>query len=597
MLRPQDNAYRETKPLDGLWAFATDAEGVGRAEEWWRRALAGARLVPVPASYNDLFADQAIHDHVGDVWYQRDVVVPRGWSGQRIVLRLDAAAHRAVVWVDDARVAEHEGGYLPFEADVTDLVVAGSTHRLTVVVDNQLTWESIPPGYVDVLADGSRRQRYHHDFFNYAGLHRSVWLYATPAVHLADLTVATTVDGSTGVVRCTTSIAPSAGDDRYDVHLVLRDADGAAVAEGVGADAELRVTDAELWAPGRGYRYDLTVEVRDGDAVVDRYVQPVGIRTVEVRGAEFLINGEPFTFRGFGMHEDHLVRGKGHDAASVVHDFALLEWIGANSFRTSHYPYAEEVLDLADRLGIVVIDETAAVGLNLGLVGGFLGGSKKATFSAETIGPATRDQHLAHLQDLIDRDKNHPCVVLWSVANEPESDTDASVEYFTPIFEAARAADPTRPVGFVNVMLAPPDRCKVTQLADVVMVNRYYGWYLDAGDLDAAERGLEDELRAWADRYDKPILVTEYGADTLAGLHAVGDVPWSEEYQAALLDRYHQVFDRIDAVVGEHVWNFADFATAPSLIRVDGNKKGVFTRDRQPKLAAHHLRRRWRDVT
>jgi beta-glucuronidase len=125
MLRPQDTTTREAKSLDGLWAFAPDGAGTGRTEGWWARPLDRALVVPVPASSNDVLADQRIHDLVGDAWYQREVVVPRGWSGERIVLRLDAAAHRAVVWVDDERVAEHEGGYLPFEAAVTDHVVAG----------------------------------------------------------------------------------------------------------------------------------------------------------------------------------------------------------------------------------------------------------------------------------------------------------------------------------------------------------------------------------------------------------------------------------------------------------------------------------------
>lgn len=93
----------------------------------------------------------------------------------------------------------------------------------------------------------------------------------------------------------------------------------------------------------------------------DVYVQKVGVRTVEVRGTQFLINGEPFYFKGFGMHEDHLVRGKGQDDVSMVHDFELLRWIGANSFRTSHYPYSEEIMDYADAHGVVVIDETPAV--------------------------------------------------------------------------------------------------------------------------------------------------------------------------------------------------------------------------------------------
>src|SRR5215217_1800755 len=154
MLRPQDGPTRETKRLDGLWAFRLDAAGEGRDAGWWRSRLADAREVPVPASYNDVFADAAVRDHVGDAWYQTTVRVPRGWGGQRVVLRFDSATHRAVVWVDDVEVARHEGGYLPFEADVTD----------------------------------------------YAGLHRSVWLYSTPPAHVRDVTVVTGLDGAVGTV-------------------------------------------------------------------------------------------------------------------------------------------------------------------------------------------------------------------------------------------------------------------------------------------------------------------------------------------------------------------------------------------------------------
>ncbi len=279
----------------------------------------------------------------------------------------------------------------------------------------------------------------------------------------------------------------------------------------------------------------------------------------------------------------------------MVHDFALMEWIGANSFRTSHYPYAEEVLDYADRHGIVVIDETAAVGQNLGMMAGILRREFPPTFSPDTIDDAAREVHAQAIRELVARDKNHPSVVLWSIANEPEADTDASVAYFTPLVDLARELDPTRPVGTVNMAFAPYGRDRLQALGDVVMINRYYGWYVDSEDLESAERNLEAELRGWAEKYDQPILVTEYGADTISGLHSVRPVLYSEEYQADLLDTYHRVFDRIDAVVGEHVWNFADFQTGTSFVRVDGNKKGVFTRDRRPKSAAQHLRRRWRD--
>ena len=142
---------------------------------------------------------------------------------------------------------------------------------------------------------------------------------------------------------------------------------------------------------------------------------------------------------------------------------------------------------------------------------------------------------------------------------------------------------------------APYGRDRLQALGDVVMLNRYYGWYVHTGDLAAAEKALQAELEAWAAE-GKPILVTEYGADTVAGLHSVVPQPWTEEYQADFLDMYHRVFDRVDAVVGEHVWNFADFATTSSVGRVAGNKKGVFTRDRRPKAAAFALRRRWRKL-
>jgi beta-glucuronidase len=144
------------------------------------------------------------------------------------------------------------------------------------------------------------------------------------------------------------------------------------------------------------------------------------------------------------------------------------------------------------------------------------------------------------------------------------------------------------------MMFAPHGRDRLQALGDVVMLNRYYGWYAFPGDLAGAEAAWQEELEAWAAE-GRPVLVTEYGADTVAGLHSADPQQlWTEEYQVAYLEMNHRVFDRVPGVVGEHVWNFADFATPPSPGRVEGNRKGVFTRDRRPKAAAFALRRRWR---
>jgi beta-glucuronidase len=590
MLRPQDTATRERKPLNGLWRFRLDQAGEGRAQEWCKRSLPDAREMAVPASFNDIAADPAVRDYFGDIWYQTTVRVPRGWDGRRIVLHFESVTHRATVWVNDVEVVSHEGGYTPFEAEVTEHVRAGERARITVVVNNTLSWQSIPPGVIEDTPYG-KRQVYWHDFFNYAGIHRPVWLYATGKAHLSDVTVVTGLDGANGTVEYRTEASGAGG---AEVRVVLRDADGAEVATGTGASGTLTAANVHKWAPGDGYLYDLEVQLVDeGGELLDSYHQSVGVRTVAVDGSRFLINGEPFHFTGFGKHEDFPVIGKAHSDAVLLRDFELLKWIGANSFRTSHYPYAEAVLDYADRQGIVVIDETAAVGLNMGIGGGIFGGQGYTTFSSETINDQTREVHAQAIRELVARDKNHPSVVLWSIANEPESDTEGAERYFKPLFDLTRELDPSRPVGFVNVLLAPYPTCRVSQFGDVLMLNRYYGWYVNTGDLEAAELAWEEELKGWASE-GKPIIITEYGADTYPGLHSLDVRPWSEEYQVAFLEMNHRVFDRVDAVVGEHVWAFADFVTTSGIMRVGGNKKGVFTRDREPKAAAYALRRRWR---
>ena len=440
MLAPRDSRSRDCRRLDGLWRFRFDAGGEGTQGRWWRGPLPGAREMAVPASYNDLVTEAAERDHVGDVWYQRDVRVPATWEGRRIVLRCDAATHHGTVWAGETQVAEHAGGYTPFEADVTDLVRCGEPLRVTVRVGSELNMATIPPGVMSKSTSGRRKLRYFHDFFNYAGLHRSVWLYCTPRSYIADLRVGTAFDPGTSAGQLTyhlevTGAGPSS--------VLLRDAAGAVVAESAGPDGVLAVPAARPWSPAGPYLYRL--DARHGD---DEYSLPVGIRSVQVDGARLLLNGQPVRLRGFGMHEDGVLHGKGHDDARLVRDFALLRWIGANSFRTSHYPYAEEVLDYADRQGLLVIDETPAVGLHMSL--GNMGDPGARTFAPGPIGEEAAAAHLAAIRELIARDRNHPSVIAWSIANEPDTAEPApgstSRRWPPPhanSMRAARSASPT----------------------------------------------------------------------------------------------------------------------------------------------------------
>src|SRR3954454_16198091 len=545
MLSPRTTPTRDLVGLDGLWRFAP---GTRAGATPWASRLPPPLQVPLPASYNDLFVDPEIRDHVGVVWYQREVRVPRGWTGERVVLRFGSVTQAAQVYVDERLVAEHTGGYTPFEADLTGVVGPGAAVRLTVGVDNRLTNVTIPPGTVTTGPDGRERQSYLHDFYNYAGIARPVRLYSTPTTFVEDVTVVTGRDGAAGTVGYRVE---SAGEHTDTVTVRVRAVEeaGRTVAEGEGPEGVLRIEDVTLWQPGAAYLYDLVVELAVDGETLDSYTQPFGVRTVEVRGTDFLINGEPFYFTGFGKHEDTPVRGKGHDDAYLVHDFQLMQWTGANSFRTSHYPYAEEVLDFADRHGIVVIDETAAVGLHLGVQGGLTGVPPTPTFAPENFGGTTRDVHAQHLRELIERDRNHPSVVMWCLANEPASNEEGAREYFEPLVRLTKELDPTRPVTSVNMGMGTHENDRVAELLDVMCVNRYFGWYSQTGDLAAAERHLEAELRGWAEKFGRPILMTEYGADTMAGLHSVYVQPWSEEYQTQFLDMYHRVFDRIPEFV------------------------------------------------
>ena len=272
MLKPTYTPTRELVNLDGVWRFAIDTR---LPEQPWLARLDTPLEAAVPASYNDLFADPEIRDHVGWVYYQREVRVPRGWHDDEVLVRFDAATHAARVYVDDRLVGEHIGGYTPFEIDLTDVVSAGSSFRLTVAVSGDLTNETVPPGKIEVGMDGRRRQTYFHDFYNYAGLARSVWLYSRPRTHIADITVVTDLDGAAGSIdyRVETSVAA-------ELRVRLADATGSVVAEGTGAAGVLMVPDVTLWRPGAAYLYELTVEALSDQQVIDSYSIPVGVRTV-----------------------------------------------------------------------------------------------------------------------------------------------------------------------------------------------------------------------------------------------------------------------------------------------------------------------------
>ena len=574
-----------------MWKFHLDERSVGE-KEGWMDGIPGEEMIPVPASFQDFYTEKDIREYTGDFWYETDFFVPGEWEGREILLRFGAATHRASVYVNGILITEHEGGFLPFSAKVTTVVRYDSYNKVVVKVNNELNCTNLPCGETITLPNGKKMSKPYFDFFNYAGLQRSVYLLALPGESIVDFDLDYAIHGKNAEVSYQIRT-----NGEHAVQLALFDAKGHCVAQKDGKEGVLYVENARLWQVRNAYLYRLRIRIMDGEELIDEYEQEIGIRTVKVEGMDILINGEPVYLRGFGKHEDSDIVGRGFNIGIMKRDFELMKWIGANSFRTSHYPYSEEIYQMADREGFLIIDEVPAVGMFQSLMNFMEASTGKQTafFKKETT-PVLLKAHLRAIEEMIARDKNHPSVVAWSLLNEPETTNEAAVPYFKEVFDLANKLDmQKRPRTFALIMNSLPDTCKCYQFSDIIALNRYYGWYMKGGyEISVAEELFRKEMNAWKEKkLNKPFIFTEYGADTLASEHKLPSVMWSQEYQDEYLKMTHEVFDSYDFIKGEQIWNFADFQTTEGIMRVNGNKKGVFTRQRQPKDIAYKLKERW----
>lgn len=566
MLYPQRNKFRQYIDLSGFWDVRFDHDNKG-IEANWIGGFAEGQPIAVPASWNDQFADN--RDFLGPAWYQTYFNLPTDWKEQQVNIRFGSVNYIADVWLNGEKIGQHEGGHLPFEFNITSLVKNGNNH-LVVRVDGTLAKDRVPPSGRALNFPPTN-----YDFFPYCGIHRPVLIYVIPQVYIKDITVRTYIEENLGKV----SINLECSNEKATMIEVELKGHGIDMAVKVPvnnkrAETILEVTNPALWEPNAPNLYELKINLLENDTKLDSYSLKFGIRTIEVRGDELLLNGKPIKLIGLAKHIDFPITGRGYVPAVMIKDYSLLKWIGANSFRTSHYPYSEQMMDLADQLGFLIIDETPAVGL---------------TFMNDVI-----ERHLdlckQYVQELITRDKNHPSVIMWSLANEPHGSAK-SKEFFRKLYELAKNLDPTRPVTLVNMQGV---KNRSFEFLDIICLNRYYGWYTNSGRIEDGSKDLSKELDDYHKKYSKPIILSEFGADTIPGWHAQPPEMFSEEYQVESLKKYIEVLNAKPYVVGQHIWNMCDFKTSQAIIRMGGmNYKGVFTRDRRPKMAAHFLRKIW----
>jgi len=591
MLYPQQNKYRLFFDLGGYWNIKADPNNLGLSEQWFGNTLEGdIHTIAIPGSWNEQLEEQGFKNYIGQAWHETWFTVPQVLQkNAKVWVRFGAADHKATVWVNGKEIGGHAGGYVPFGFDVTDaLLPAGEENHLVVCVDSTLSMHTLPQD-VDPespMYNTTAYQRRHlypatrFDFFPYGGLTRSVNLIVTSQEYVSGITVNTSLQGEVDI-----QVQASKFDKLRIQILDANDLIQNETESDSSNNFSLNVDDPILWSPSNPHLYKARVSLFIDDEIVDEYDELFGIREVRVEGGKILFNNEELFLTGFGKHEEFPIIGRGQFRAGYIKDHELMRWIGANSYRTSHYPYDEEMMRLGDKLGFLIIDEVPAVSL------GFW------SHDFDDLKPLL-DNHKKAIKELIERDRNHPSVISWSITNEPNLwaeeyyQNEAGKRYFKELYEFTKALDSSRPILSISMAMFKEEDI-VLESCDIIGINRYYGWYTNPADLERAAQDLGNELDAIFAKYQRPIIVSEFGADTVEGLHATTAQMFTEEFQTAFTFKYLEVMEARDFVCGAHIWNFADFLTPQHFRRVVLNKKGVFTRDRLPKSVAFKLRDHW----
>ncbi len=572
---------RETTALHGSWAAVVDPYETGYRNiltlepmDPARRDMYGndarvtdptdrleyhypsSRRLHVPGDWNTQAPDLFLYE--GTVWYQREVEDPRTdadrAAGHRVFLHVGGANYETLGWLGGTPLGGHEGGFTPFQFEVTD-ALAGGPQSLVLKVDNRRRRDAVP-----TLAT---------DWWNYGGLTRDVALVEVPATFIRDTFVQLDPDAPDEVAGWVQLDGAHQAGATVRVTVDGRTATATTGTDG-RADFRLDARGLRRWSPDDPHRHTVTVEATHRGAGLDRTTERVGFRTVATRGTEILLNGEPVFLRGISMHEE---RPGGGRAFAPEHAATLFGWareMNANFVRLAHYPHNAHTVELADSLGILLWAEVPVY------------------WAVDWENPETFARAERQLRELVTRDKNRAAVVLWSVANETPQ-TDARLAFLRGLIRTVRTLDPTRLVTAALFKETRGDTVVVDDpLAadlDVQGVNEYVGWY-------EGTPARADAL-TWRLAYDKPLVISEFGGGALAGRRGDRDEVWTEDHQRFLYQRQVAMLSRIDGLAGASPWILMDFRSPrrplPG-VQDFWNRKGLVSPDGHRKLAFDVMR-------
>jgi beta-glucuronidase len=534
--------------LDGTWYRRSDPRDRGLKSGFQRtRALSGWRSVTIPDAANA--GDMSSRSYLGGVhWYRKDFELPAA-AATHWVLRFESVNYRATVWLNGRRLGRHTGGYLPFELEARG--ARRGTNRLVVRVDSRRTEAAIPPLGV---RDGGK---YVGGWWNYAGILREVYLrrvdtfdfvnvYARPRLDCATcdarLYVRATVKNMERVpARAEVSATVAGKRIRFPLKTVR--ARGLLLFRGSAG-----IASPQLWSPDNPHLYTVELTVSLDGHVVQRYTQRAGIRSIERdENGRMLLNGRQFTLRGASLHEEDPIRGAALRPDDIRQNFELLRDLGANMTR-SHYPMHPLALELADRYGIVVWSEVPVYQM------------RDQLFRSAAV----RRRAVQQVRDMVNRDRSHPSVIVWSLGNENTSKPGVGfTRYVTTAAKLTKRLDPTRLVGLAFPGYPTIGKQNLYTKLDALGVNNYFGWY--AGPLGSItdRAAAAPYLQRLHDDYPRQALfVTEFGAE--ANRSGAPTEKGTFEFQRDFLTFHLDVIRQLDFINGALVWILRDFRVKPN---------------------------------
>ncbi len=527
------NVYgRDYRLLNGRWDAIVDLYDQGERmkifenrkpegnTDFYEYSFDGGLRLEVPGDWNSQNPELKYYE--GTVWYARPFEATKQ-AGKRTILYFGAVSYGAEVYLNGKKIGSHEGGFTPFQIDVTDDLAADGKNFLVVGVNNRRTVDAIP-----ALA---------FDWWNYGGITRDVMLVDVPETHIEDYFVRLDKSKPDVIDIDVKMSKPLAGIPvKIEIPALKKQFEGTTDASGK-VSGTIKAKGLRRWAPEAPVLYDVIVSGGD-----DRVAEEIGFRNIEVDGTKILINGEPQFMRCVSFHEEIPQRmGRATSEADATMLLSEAKALGVNMIRLAHYPQNEYTVRLAEKMGFVLWQEIPI----------WQGIDFK---DASTLAKAKN-----MLTEMLNRDKNRCAVGFWGVANETKPSAERNA-FLMSLLETGKAIDTSRLyTAAFDLVFFDNDRQlftmndSFTENLDVVAVNKYMGWY-HPWPLSPAES-------VWDVVPDKPLIISEFGGEALYGQAGSRDVvsSWSEDYQARLYEDNLRMFDNIPNLAGVSPWILFDF--------------------------------------